>query len=467
MKKSIIILIVALFATFTYAKVNVVVSVVPQQTFVEKIGGDKVNVTTMVKPGSDPHSYEPKPSQMIAISKADIYFPIKIEFENAWLEKFKAQNKKMKFVEMTKGVEFIEMPDHGKMFADDDHDDHHGHGHHDDHHGHGDHGEEGLPFEWAGAFELKKGEYTWHFDKVDGKYADPAMRFLMIKADDDHHGHDHHGHAHHDEKEDLIEEHEKEATKIFEGKTTKAIDGDYISKNKTTYKLVFDQSKNQTLFKVSIKEDGEYIFFTEHMPFEFEDKEHFFKDLTRNDIEPVAQHPEADGHHGHGHGHHHGANDPHSWVSPVNVKIMAKNIYDALVKTDSTNSSYYKANYEKFLNEITSTDKKIKNILSKVPAQSKFMVFHPSWGYFAKDYNLVQLAIEVEGKEPKPKMLKKIVDYAKEENIKAVFTQLEFSDKSSRAIASELKVKVIKETPLAADWSNNLIKMANAIANNN
>jgi zinc transport system substrate-binding protein len=95
------------------------------------------------------------------------------------------------------------------------------------------------------------------------------------------------------------------------------------------------------------------------------------------------------------------------------------------------------------------------------------MVFHPSWGYFDKEYNLTQLAIEVEGKEPKPKVLQKIIDEAKEQNVKAIFTQTEFSDKSAKAIANELKIKVLKETPLAKDWSENLIKMANAIANNN
>lgn len=449
MKKIGFLLISLLFATVSYAKVNVVVSVIPQQTFVEKIGGDKVNVTTMVKPGSDPHSYEPKASQMVAISEADIYFPIKIEFENAWLPKFKEQNKNMKFIEMTKGVEFIGMPDHGKMFAE--------HDGHENHHGH--HGEESLPFEWAGVFELKKGEYTWSFDKVDGKYADPKMRFLMMEVHEDNHGHGHH----HEDEGNVIEEHEDKVKKIFESKATMAKDGDTISKNETTYELHFDQNKNQTIFKVSIKEDGKYIFFTEHLPFEFEDKEHFFKDLTSNDIEPVAQHPDASGHHHH----HHGENDPHSWVSPSNVKIMAKNIYDALISVDSKNSSYYKSNYEKFLNEINTTDKTIKNILKNVETGSKFLVFHPSWGYFAKEYGLVQVAIEVEGKEPKPKMLKEIIDYAKKEKIKAVFTQLEFSDKSSRAIAAELNIKVIKETPLAKDWSNNLIKMANAIANNN
>ena len=431
MKKFMILLCSFLFVTVSYAKVNVVVSVIPQQTFVEQIGGDKVNVTTMVKPGSDPHTYEPKPSQMAAISKADIYFPIKIEFENAWLDKFKDQNKNMKFVEMTKGVTFIPMPENNSIEDEEE-----------------GHNEESLPFEWAGAFSLKKGEYTWSFDKVNGKYTDPQMRFLMIKANK--------------KSDDIIESYENEAKNLFESNTIQAKDNDHIDTNKQTFKLVFDQNKNQTLFKISIKEDGEYIFFTEHMPFEFEDKEHFFKDLAKNDIEPISSHPESDGHH-----HHHGENDPHTWVSPLRVKIMAKNIYDTLVKTDPINKNYYKSNYKKFLKEINDTDDTIKNILSKLPQESKFMVFHPSWGYFAKDYNLIQLAIEVQGKEPKPKQLKQIIKKAKDEGVKAIFTQVEFSDKSAKVIASQLNIKVIKETPLSKDWSNNLIKMANAIVNNN
>lgn len=280
-----------------YAKVNVVVTIVPQETFVQKIGGDKVNITTMVKPGSDPHTYEPKPSQMVAISKADVYFPIALEFENAWLDKFKAQNRKMQVVKMTQGIDFLEMKAYNS------------HGHKRDHHGH-------------------------------------------------HHGH-HHDHHDHDEL------------------------------------------------------------------------------------------------------------DPHTWTAPHNVKIMAKNIYNTLVKLDRQNQAYYQSNYQAFVKEIIQTDKKIKEILSSIPKGSKFMVFHPSWGYFAKAYGLTQLAIEVEGKEPKPKTLKKIIKQARKEGIKAIFTQKEFSDKSAKAIARELNIQVIQETPLAKEWSANLIKKAKAIANHN
>jgi len=419
-----------LLLNVVYAKTNVVVSILPQQTFVEKIGGDKVNVSTMVKPGSDPHSYEPKASQMKDISKAAIYFPIGLEFENTWLDKFASQNKDMRFIEMTKDIELINMAEH----------------HHHHHDGNTEHEEEvnESPYEWAGVFDLKKGIYNWSFSKVDGNYADPAMKMLIVKADE--------------KANNLLETYEKTAKSIFtEDKTTLAKNNASLETNNSFYKLSFDEKQDISTFKIDIKEDGKYIFFTEHFPTEFEANEHFFKDLAKNDIETIASFPEEE---------HHGK-DPHTWTSPNNVKIMAKNIYDTLIKFDSTNKEYYKKNYINFLEEINQTDKKIKTILSTLPKDSKFMVFHPSWGYFAKEYNLTQLTIEVEGKEPKPKALQKIIDKARAENIKAIFTQTEFSDKSAKAIANELDIKVIKETPLAKDWSKNLIKMANTIANNN
>ena len=145
---------------------------------------------------------------------------------------------------------------------------------------------------------------------------------------------------------------------------------------------------------------------------------------------------------------------------------MAKNIYDTLVRVDVANKAYYLNNYNSFIKEIEQTDAKIKDIFSNTPKNSKFMVFHPAWGYFAKEYNLVQFAIEIEGKDPKPKILQKIIEEARELKIKAIFTQTEFSEKSAKVIADELKIKVIKETPLASNWSENLIHVARTIANN-
>lgn len=156
--------------------------------------------------------------------------------------------------------------------------------------------------------------------------------------------------------------------------------------------------------------------------------------------------------------------DPHVWTDPIFVKIQAKNIYDALVKVDNKNALFYKKNYESFLLELDLLHKKIETILK--PYKDKaFMVFHPSWGYFAKRYSLEQFAIESEGKEPKPKELVELIKDAKEHNIKVVFVAPQFSQNSARTIAKSINGKVIAIDTLSLDWNNSLIKTAEVIAN--
>ncbi|NWF66465.1 MAG: zinc ABC transporter substrate-binding protein [Campylobacterales bacterium] len=275
----------AIFAnTMLSADLNVVVSIIPQKSFVEEIGKEHVKVISMTQAGSNPHTYEPKPSQMKELTHANIYFSIGVEFEEAWLDKFASQNKKLKIVDSSKGVEKIEMIEH-------------------------------------------------HHEK--------------------HHEHNHHEH---------------------EGK------------------------------------------------------------------------------------------DPHIWLSPSIIKIISKNIYDTLVENDPQNMGDYEKNYNLFLKKLEDTDVKIKQTFSKLPKNSKFMVFHPSWGYFAKEYNLIQVPIEVEGKNPKPQQLQNIIKEAKKENIKAIITQPEFSQKSAQTIANELKINVVSISPLPSNWSETLLEMAKTIA---
>ena len=91
------------------------------------------------------------------------------------------------------------------------------------------------------------------------------------------------------------------------------------------------------------------------------------------------------------------------------------------------------------------------------------MVFHPSWGYFADEFGLTQLAIQTHGKNPKPKELIYILKKAKKENIQAIFASPEFSMKTAKQIARELNIKVLKVSPLNPNWSQNLIDLAKAI----
>jgi zinc transport system substrate-binding protein len=86
-------------------KIKTFVSIVPQKYFMEKIGGDLVDVSVMVPPGNSPATYEPKPKQMVSLSRARVYYAIGVPFERVWLKKITAINPKMLLVHTEEGVE--------------------------------------------------------------------------------------------------------------------------------------------------------------------------------------------------------------------------------------------------------------------------------------------------------------------------------------------------------------------------
>jgi len=259
------IVISAIFLSSAIAKVNVAVSIQPQEYILEQIANNLVNTTVIVAPGSSVHTYEPKPSQMVKLSRSKLYFAIGVEFEDVWLPKFKAQNRNLK----------------------------------------------------------------------------------IIKTD-----------------------------------------------------------KNIIKHPITVGEEA-------------------------------------------------GEMDPHIWLSPSNIKIIAKNMTNALINTDKENSKIYTKNLNIFLEKIDNLKKELKKKLSTLNLK-KFLTLHPSWGYFAKEFDLEQIAIEVRGKEPSPKELIEIIKLTKKEQVKAIFAQPEFSQKSANLIANELQIKVVKISPLSKNIVKNL-----------
>ncbi len=291
--KKILFLCIAFFTLLNASKPEITVNILPQKYFVEKIVKDKFEINVMVKPGSSPHNYEPKPSQMKSLVNSKVYFLVGDPFEQAWMEKFKQNAKNTLFVDTTKDIEKIEMEEH------EDHD---------------------VPTEEA--------------------------------------KHDDHNHEKHD----------------------------------------------------------------------------------------------------------HSGLDPHVWLDPILVKTQAKNIYEAMVEIDSQNSDFYKTNYEEFIKELDALDENIKTILT--PYKDKaFMVFHPSWGYFAKRYDLEQISIEIEGKEPKPNELVELIEEAKKYDIKIVFVAPQFSQKSAKTISKNINANVIAIDPISGNWKESMLDTANQIAN--
>ncbi|MHB9027830.1 MAG: metal ABC transporter solute-binding protein, Zn/Mn family, partial [Candidatus Latescibacterota bacterium] len=258
----------------------VAVSIPPQKYFAERIGGSLISVTVMTPPGADPHTYEPRPRQLIELSRARLYFAIGVPFENAWLPRLRSMNSKLTIVPTDKGIQKIPMTPHS--------------------------------------------------------------------------------------------------------------DGDALHR-------------------------GE-----------------------RHEVGP----------------------DVHIWLSPPLVRTVAAAMRDALVSADPAHADEYRANFEKFRKDIDALDAHLAALFSTAGERRKFIVFHPAWGYFARTYNLVQIPVEIDGKEPKPAEIMRLVKLARAEGITVIFIQPQFSARSARTIADAIGGKLVIADDLSGDWDRNLRTVA-------
>ena len=165
-------------------------------------------------------------------------------------------------------------------------------------------------------------------------------------------------------------------------------------------------------------------------------------------------------------GHTHGLHDPHIWLSPTLVKQQAKTIMESLTELDSTNGEFYFNNYTIFTTEIDSVINIISNNLQNV-ANRNLLVFHPAWGYFCDEFNLSQIPIELEGKEPGIKDLSYVIDFINLNKSDYILAEKQNSSPTLKSIAEELKIKIIKHDPLAEDYFKNLILLSEIIKVNN
>ncbi len=263
--------------------IELTVSILPQKYFVERIGGETVDVNVMVESGASPATYEPKPQQMKALSDAEAYMAIGVPFEQAWMSRIKTANKDMKIVDLTAGIERQPMVAH--------------------HHNESDHD---------------------------------------------------HGHENTEETANL---------------------------------------------------------------------------------------------------------DPHIWLSPELVKKQAETIYTALVELNPEQEAYYQENRDQLISDINQLDQRIEQTLADLDNRT-FMVFHPSWGYFAKEYNLEMIPVEVGGTEPSASEMSEFIKQAKAEQISVIFVQPQFGVSSVKPIAQSVDAEVLEIDPLAENWLENMQSVA-------
>jgi zinc transport system substrate-binding protein len=176
-------------------------------------------------------------------------------------------------------------------------------------------------------------------------------------------------------------------------------------------------------------------------------------------IPMTANHTESEHHRQKDHQDHLGELDPHIWLSPALVMIQARTILNALVEIDPDHRAVYEANTSVFVSKLAVLDADLKNIFAGKQG-FQFMVFHPSWGYFASAYGLQQMPVEIEGKDPKPAQLRALIEHAKKKHINIIFVQPQFSSRSAERVAKEIGGQVIIADPLASDWFANLREVA-------
>lgn len=167
--------------------------------------------------------------------------------------------------------------------------------------------------------------------------------------------------------------------------------------------------------------------------------------------------------HDHGDDHHHHGTDPHIWLSADDVLIQIEHIRNGLVELLPEKRELIDSNYRNFRKSVSELkvymNEKLKGCKGK-----GFIVNHPAWGYLARDYGMVQHSMEVDGKNPNPGDVKKIVDIARENGIKSIIIQSQFDKSIAERIAEEIGGGVVMLDPLEENWLQNMRKISVKLA---
>jgi zinc transport system substrate-binding protein len=158
-----------------------------------------------------------------------------------------------------------------------------------------------------------------------------------------------------------------------------------------------------------------------------------------------------------------GSPDPHIWLSLRNAEIMTAHVRDTLMETDPANADEYRANSDVYISRLRETDVETQQVLTRSGVHT-ILVTHPSWGYFARDYGLTQVAIGEEGKEPTARELERLVNLARTEKIRVIFAEPEFPVRGAEVLAGEINGTVVLVDPLAEDYLENMRLVAAAFA---
>jgi len=158
----------------------------------------------------------------------------------------------------------------------------------------------------------------------------------------------------------------------------------------------------------------------------------------------------------------HGETDPHLWLAPANLRIMAKNMAAALTAARPGQRALFQRNLATLDMELAGLDRRLAADLAPHKGRA-FHVFHPAFGYFAAAYGLTQKAVETGGKSPSPRRLAELVRQAKADGATVIFVQPQFDAKAAATVARGIGGSVVAIDPMAKEIIPNLAAIATAI----
>jgi zinc transport system substrate-binding protein len=194
----------------------------------------------------------------------------------------------------------------------------------------------------------------------------------------------------------------------------------------------------------------------------WEGHDHAHEHEHEHEAKPEAGQNPAGKEEDHEHDHEHGELDPHVWLSPVLLKQQAHTVAHALAEVIPDHAETFEANAVALEAELDALHVSLTDALAPLKGATVY-VFHPAYGYFARDYGLRQEAIESAGREPSAKQLTELIARAKADGVKLILAQPQFSSASAEKVARAIGGQVLTVNDLARDVPATLRQLAEAV----
>ena len=368
--------------------------------WVENIGGDNVEVFSLLPVGADPHGFQPGARDVARVADADLVLSIGLGLEESWLRDLlqNAARDPSTIVELGELIDPIEF---GETHIED--------------------------------VELLEG-VAHAIEEVEAGEISPEEALAEIRellealAEGEHHGDEEAEDEGHMDEEAGDEDHmdEDEGEDHAEGDEDEGDDhGDEEGEEE------HEEEHGDELFEM-----------VEAVLDEF-DEGHIGADEAVEVLEALSHEGEEE-HDDHGHGIH----DPHFWFDPIRVKLAVDDIAERLSALDPDRRDTYVANASAYGVELDELHTWTQQQLVGVPQANRLLVTsHDSLGYFANLYDFevvgVILSITTEA-EPSPEDLAHLVEEVREYQVPAVFGETTVSDRLAQAVATESGAEFVR-----------------------